>query len=258
MSSRFFESELFGHERGAYLGAVEDRGGKFEAAHGGTLLLDEVSEIPLELQPKLLRVLELGEVQRLGGHAPHAVNVRILATSNCALEQAVEAGDLRADLYYHLNVVSLHLPPLRERREDIAPLAMHFLEHFRGDAAIPVTGLSLEALEVLNAYDWPGNIRQLRNTIHRACLLTNSGLIEPVDIQIPAGPSGALPSGTDRAAEAWTRMRLEEIERHAILANLRRFNGNKSQAAEQLGVTSRTLANKMKQYRALGLVEGRE
>jgi transcriptional regulator with PAS, ATPase and Fis domain len=241
------ESELFGHERGAFTGASEGRTGRFEWADGGTLLLDEISEIPSGMQAKLLRVLEEGEFQRVGANRSYRVNVRVVATSNRSLEEEIAAGNFRADLFYRLNILQLRLPPLRERRDDIPALVIHFLDRFRHEASVPITGVEMETLEILNAYDWPGNIRQLRNVIHRACLVNTSGVLQPSNLP-PLEPTDATLPGT------LTEMRLEDIERHAILANLRKFNGNKTAAAQQLGVTSRTLSNKMKRYRELGYV----
>lgn len=246
LPEHLWEAELFGHVSGAFPGAEQDRPSRFEAAAGGTLLLDEISEIPLAYQAKLLRVLEEREFHRVGSNTMLPTDVRVIATTNRALDEAVAKGKFRADLYYRLNVLEIRLPPLRERREDIAPLALHFLEQFRAEASIPLTEIAAETLELLTACDWPGNVRQLRNAIHRACLVNSTGVLAPIDLPpLETGGSPTLPIQL-------TNMRLEEIERCAILANLRKFNGNKTAAAEQLGVTSRTLSNKMRQYRKLG------
>ncbi len=247
LSVTLIESELFGHERGAFTGAADARCGRFEQANGGTILLDEISEIPINLQAKLLRVLEEDEYQRVGGNETYRVNVRIIATSNRCLEKEMAKGNFREDLFYRLNILQLNLPPVRLRREDIPLLVNHFVDRFRPEARVPIAGVSAEAMEILVAFDWPGNVRQLRNAVHRACLVNRSGIIEPADLPVMGPQDSELP-------EDFSGMRLEDVERHVIVASLRKFNGNKTAAAQQLGVTSRTLQNKMRQYRRLGYV----
>jgi DNA-binding NtrC family response regulator len=235
------ESELFGHEKGAFTGADEARPGRFELASGGTLLLDEISEMSVKLQAKLLRVLEAEEVDRVGGTRSLRVDVRVLATTNRHLEQEVEEGGFRRDLYYRLNAIHLHLPPLRERREDIAPLALHFVARFRTESPAGVSTISQRALEVMTAYSWPGNVRQLRNAVHRACILARAEEIQPQDLPPLDGPAKPI-----------LRLHpttLADMERHMILATLRELGGNKTAAAERLGVTARTLLNKLNRYR---------
>lgn len=247
LSESLIESELFGHERGAFTGAVDARPGRFECADGGTILLDEITEIPIHLQAKLLRVLEEEEYQRVGGNKTYRVDVRVIATTNRCLRAAISAGTFRADLYYRLNVLQLKLPPLRQRKEDINALICHFIEQFRHEASSRITGVDKETLKTMRLYDWPGNVRQLRNVIHRACVLNGSGILQTSDVPFVEQSEASVPN-------AFENMKLEEIERHIIVSNLRRFNGNKTATARHLGVTSRTLANKMKRYRELGYV----
>ena len=245
LSDSLFESELFGHEQGAFTGAVERRVGRFELAEGGTILLDEISEIPVNLQAKLLRVLEEDEYQRVGGSTTYRINVRVIATSNRSLEREIGEGKFRADLYYRLNTLQIHMPPLRHRREDIAALASHFVDCFRDESAVPIGGMEDETLDILCRCDWPGNVRQLRNVIHRACVINTSGMLQPTDLPV-------LKAAGTKVPDSFNDMRLEEIERHVIVSNLRRFNGNKTATARHLGVTARTLLNKVKRYRQLG------
>lgn len=247
LSENLIESELFGHEMGAFTGAVRDRVGQFESAHGGTLLLDEISEIPLSIQAKLLRVLEAEEFQKVGSTKPVRTNVRIIATSNRDLRQEATDGTFRHDLYYRLNILPLHVPALRERREDIPALAIHFLEMHRGEAQVPITGVDAKAMEQLVAADWPGNVRQLRNVIHRACLVNTSGVIEANDLP-------AIDAVDEKLPDSILSLKLEDLERRMICETLERNGNNKTLAARQLGVTARTLTNKMNRYRELGYV----
>lgn len=244
------ESELFGHERGAFTGANESRRGRLECAGTGTLLLDEISEIPLSLQAKLLRVLEEEEYQRVGGNQTLHVTARIIATSNRNLEETIQQGGFRADLFYRLNVLRLQMPALRRRREDIAELANVFLNLFGPSAPVPVREIASTALTLLQKHNWPGNVRQLKNTIQRACVLSESHAIE-VD-----GLTDILCSHGEIGGVDLTSTRLDELEHQAIVATLRHFHGNKTAAATQLGVTSRTLSNKIKRYRELGWADG--
>ena len=239
------ESELFGHERGAFTGADDARQGRLECAAEGTLLLDEISEIPLSLQAKLLRVLEEQEFQRVGGNQTLVVQARIVATSNRNLSTAIADGHFRADLFYRLNVLPLQLPALRKRREDIPSLVRSFIELYGQDCPQPVRSITTAALNLLQSFDWPGNVRQLRNTIQRACVLSDSDTIEAHNL----GP--LLTSPSDETIDL-TSARLDEIEHRAIVATLRHCHGNKTAAAKQLGVTSRTLLNKIKRYQELG------
>ena len=241
------ESELFGYEKGAFTGATETRVGRFEWASGGTLLLDEISEIPVRVQAKLLRVLEDEEFQRVGDNTLRYTDVRVIATSNRDLHQEIENGSFRSDLYHRLNVLELRLPALRERPEDIPLLVTHFIEQFQSESAVPVRGVSRETMKRLVAYHWPGNVRQLRNVIHHACIVATGDFVQPEDLPVLAPSAPAIP-------DAWLDMRLDEVERHVILTTLERHHGNKRAAAEKLGVTARTLANKIKLYRQQGLI----
>lgn len=236
------ESELFGHERGAFTGAVEGRIGRFEWANEGTLLLDEISEIPIGIQAKLLRVLEEEEFHRIGENAVRRTDVRVLATTNRDLEAEVEKGNFRADLHHRLNVLDIRLPPLRERPEDIPVLVNRFIGYFRGEASVSVHGVSESAMRTLVDYSWPGNVRQLRNAIHRACVLTSSEIIQLQDLPVLRSSSGSVP-------DVLLNLTLAEVERLMVLNSLNRFNGNKTAAAAHLGVTARTLSNKLKLYR---------
>jgi DNA-binding NtrC family response regulator len=239
LSESLVESELFGHEKGAFTGADESRPGRFELADGGTLLLDEISEMSVKLQAKLLRALEEEEFERVGGARTLRVDVRILATTNRHLEKESRLGAFRHDLYYRLNAIQLTLPPLRARREDIAVLALHFFDQYRQETAPNVTGISAQAMNILSAYDWPGNVRQLRNVVHRACILAKGTEIGPHDLPaLETAPPDILPMPQTIA----------EMERQLILATLRETGGNKTAAAQKLGVTARTLLNKMKAY----------
>lgn len=242
LSASLFESELFGHVKGAFTGASEQRIGRFECAHDGTLLLDEVSEIPMNLQVKLLRVLEEGELQRVGDNQSYSTNVRIIATSNRDLETEVERGVFREDLYYRLNVLQLRVPALRERREDIPLLVEYFVQKYRNEGDVSVEAFDKNAIKALCDYSWPGNVRQLRNETLRICVLSNSKVVGIDDI-------GILPQPR-RANEAYDvfEMTLKDVEELLIKSTLRRFHGNKTEAARHLGVTPRTLRNKMKLY----------
>jgi two-component system response regulator AtoC len=244
---QLLESELFGHVRGAFTGATADRVGLFEAAAGGTLLLDEIGDLPLGLQSKLLRVLEEGEIRRVGARESRRVDVRVLAATAKPLDRAVERGEFRADLYYRLDVVRLHLPPLRERPEDVPAL----VSHFAGLAAVRVgrpVSLTPQALAMLTTYPWPGNVRELRNAIERAAVLSGSGPLDCDDFALGAAqPDRRAP----RAAGAFDlRAQVEEVERAVILRALEASNGNRREAARLLGISLRTLFYKLRRTRA--------
>jgi DNA-binding NtrC family response regulator len=242
------ESELFGHERGAFTGAESRREGRFEWASGGTLLLDEISEISPGMQAKLLRVMEEGEFQRVGSNEPLRVDVRIVATCNRDLRQCVADGTFREDLWFRLNMLRLHLPPLRERPEDIPLLAQHFFQRYRSEAAIELQGFSRETLARLCEYAWPGNVRQLRNAVLRACVVAKTPLIGCGDL-----PELEEPAAASRVLPEWLcELPLDEIERLVILQRLERKNGNRTEAATTLGVTPRTLANRIRAWRDQG------
>ena len=243
------ESEVFGHEQGAFTGAVRSRAGCFENAEGGTLFLDEMAEMPAALQPKLLRVLEDGRVRRLGGGRDVRFDVRVLAATNRDPSSAIREGRLREDLYYRLNVFELILPPLRERSDDIPLLAQHFVQEFSRKHCMSVEGMAESAVRQLSSHAWPGNVRELRNVIERAVIVARGGWIErrhlPPYLQslsAGAGPTLTLPAGTSMA----------DAERSIILHTLARVNDNKAEAARQLGLDVKTIRNKLRGYGRAG------
>ena len=241
-SETLVESEIFGHEKGAFTGAFQQHAGYFERAHEGSILLDEIGEMPLKMQAKLLRVLEEEAFERVGGEQMLRVNVRVIATTNRDLEQEIARGSFRHDLYYRLNALQLQVPPLRARPQDIAPLVHHFVEQFGKEGAVEVTSITPKALDLLLAYSWPGNVRQLRNVIHYACVLARGSRIEPSDLPL-------LREACAEPIEIDSKRTLAQIERQLILDTLRDVGGNKTAAALRLGVTTRTLQNKLKRYR---------
>jgi two-component system response regulator FlrC len=250
---------LFGYERGAFTGAHAGHPGKFEQAQAGTLLLDEVTEMPLTLQAKLLRVLQEREVERLGGRTPIPLDVRVLATTNRRLREEVAAGRFREDLYYRLNVFPLAIAPLRQRRDDVLPLAMQLLSgRCRPGERIPA--LSAEAAHLLLTYSWPGNVRELDNLLQRALILLNGPVIRPEHIQFElaneAAPPGATPAAGEAAATANPNSladSLGQAERDLILDALRSGGGNRREAAERLGISPRTLRYKLARLREAGI-----
>ncbi|MBO9425624.1 sigma-54-dependent Fis family transcriptional regulator [Labrenzia sp. R4_1] len=250
------ESELFGHEKGAFTGAVARRIGKFEEADGGTLLLDEISEMDVRLQAKLLRAIQERVIDRVGGTRPVPVNIRILATSNRDLAESVRSGSFREDLLFRLNVVNLKLPPLRERPADIMELAQFFIAHYSEANGVPIRQLSLEARQALMSNQWQGNVRELENTMHRAILLASGAEIGVEAIRMPDGtPLSAARGPAERAAqtaEAVTRnfvgRTVADVERDLILDTLDHCLGNRTHAAKILGISIRTLRNKLNQY----------
>jgi len=244
------ESELFGYERGAFTGAVQARKGKFELADGGTLLLDEISEMPYAMQAKLLRVLQEREFVRLGGKYATKIDVRIIATTNRNLREEVATRRFREDLFFRLNVIPLHLAPLRERREDIPLLAQHFVESFCAENGKPLMTVSEAALAALTRLDWPGNVRQLQNIIERAVILNAGAVLEAslLDLADEMDPRTA-PGAGELAAD----LTLADMERELILRKLRQTGGNRTQAARALGISVRTLRNKLHLYTDQGL-----
>lgn len=278
ISENLIESEFFGHERGAFTGATDRREGRFELANQGTLLLDEVSEIPANLQAKLLRVLQEREFERVGGNRTIKVNVRIIATSNRDLISYVEKGSFRQDLYYRLNVFPVHVPALRERADDILLLADHFLAKHTRRLGIKVAGFSETARSAMLAYRWPGNVRELQNTIERAVILTEPGrtvsasalglpLVEgthssgeallsadvPFDFEQPAGAAPAAGEGSGEGTSLGGGvLNIAELEKQAIKAALAQTAGNRTKAADLLGISIRTLRNKLQEYREAG------
>ncbi len=245
------ESELFGHEKGAFTGALARRIGKFEEANGGTLLLDEISEMDVRLQAKLLRAIQEREIDRVGGSRPVRVDIRLIATSNRDLEKAVQEGSFREDLLFRLNVLSLHLPPLRERPGDIEPLARHFATKHARANGLPARRFSRAALERLRSHFWRGNVRELENCIHRAVLLAQGEEIDADAILLSSGAPAAGPS--EGAPSPQVGRTVAEVERDLILDTLRHTLGNRTQAANILGISIRTLRNKLKQYSEAGL-----
>lgn len=245
LPENLLESELFGHEKGAFTGAASRKKGKFELADGGTLLLDEISEMPLSLQAKLLRVLQEREIDRVGGQFAVPVDVRVIATTNRELEEETKRGNFRLDLYYRLNVVPLALPPLRERREDILPLASHFLEkHGRANGERPKR-LSKEAGELLKGGDWTGNVRELENLMERASLLVESDSIHSEDLLDVGFQGGARRDSGEDSPD----LSLKEMEKKMIIRALQDQDGNRTHAAKVLGISVRTLRNKLHEYR---------
>ena len=259
------ESELFGHEKGAFSGAIARRIGRFEAADGGTLLLDEISEMDVRLQAKLLRAIQEREIDRLGGSEPVKVNVRILATTNRPLEAEVRKGSFREDLYFRLNVVTLTVPPLRDRPRDIAPLAEMFARRYAEVNGMPYRPISADALRLLEAQPWRGNVRELENTIHRAVLLAGGDMIGVDAIELPlddaAAASVPAKGAVARAAVAapggaptgLVGRTVADVERDLILETLTHCLGNRTHAAAILGISIRTLRNKLREYTAAGV-----
>jgi two-component system response regulator FlrC len=258
------ESELFGHEKGAFTGAVARRIGKFEEANGGTLLLDEISEMDLRLQAKLLRAIQERVIDRVGGAAPIKVDIRILATTNRDLEADVRAGRFREDLFFRLNVVTLRMPSLRDRPQDVEPLAEHFIKKYSIANDVAVRPLTPAALEKLRTHGWRGNVRELENAMHRAVLLAQGDSIDADAIQL--GTSGATapdagpgrPAGGEATAGAGARTGMvgrtvADVERDLILETVTHCLGNRTHAATILGISIRTLRNKLKQYNEEGL-----
>ena len=239
------ESELFGHERGAFTGADKRREGCFESANGGTLLLDEITEMKIELQAKLLRVIEEQRLRRLGGSAEIPLDVRVLASSNRDVEQAVREGKLREDLFYRLNVFSLRLPPLRERADDLPMLVETFVQHYAARDNKQVMGVDEECLAALRTHPWPGNVRQLRNVIERALILCDGKTIGKHHLPEEFRASSQTDSGYFKLRLGSS---LDEIEKEVISRTIEFTGGNKTRAAEVLGVSAKTLYNKLERY----------
>jgi two-component system response regulator FlrC len=246
LPQHLLESELFGHEKGAFTGAVNRKLGKFELAHRGTLLLDEISEMDLGLQAKLLRVLQESELDRVGGRLPVAIDTRVLATTNRNLEEMVAESAFRQDLYYRLDVVRLVLPPLRERCGDILPLTSYFLKKFINLNNLSQKKLSPAAENVLLGHHWPGNVRELENTLERAVLLAEEEIIHPEHL-FPGEKHAA--SNLACRGEA-NDLSLKKMEKRMIQAALDRHGGNRTHAANVLGISVRTLRNKLNEYKS--------
>lgn len=270
ISENLIESEFFGHEKGAFTGATQRREGRFELAHNGTILLDEIGEISPQVQAKLLRVLQEREFERVGGNKTIQVNVRVLATTNRNLLKAVESGDFREDLYYRLNVFPIVVPPLRARREDILLLAEHFLKNLSRRHGVKLKGFAQAACEALMKHDWPGNVRELHNTIERSVILTEAGhevTLDALGLPLSSGAqsiAGSIDHGLPALApfsespdvavscKANPFPSLDALERDHIFRALARTGGRRNEAAELLNITSRTLRNKLNQYRDSG------
>ncbi|GMV62512.1 MAG: hypothetical protein AMXMBFR74_16800 [Parvibaculum sp.] len=257
------ESELFGHEKGAFTGAVARRIGKFEEADGGTLLLDEISEMDIRLQAKLLRAIQEREIDRVGGKTPVKVNIRIIATSNRDLQAEARAGRFREDLFYRLNVVNLQLPPLRERPADIVALADHFAARYAKQNGLAQKTISAEARRFLGQHRWSGNVRELENTMHRAVLLSTAAEIDVDAIRLPdgtrlddtplSGVAQKAAAAADAASRAFVGKTVAEVEQDLILQTLDHCFGNRTHAANILGISIRTLRNKLKEYGEQGI-----
>jgi DNA-binding NtrC family response regulator len=257
--AEILESELFGHEKGSFTGAVGRKVGKFELADKGTLFLDEIGELPLEMQVKLLRVLEQREFMRVGGTDTIRVDIRLIAATNSDLEAAVEQGRFRGDLYYRLKVVTLRIPPIRERREDIPLLTNHFLQQFARENRREGMRFAPDAMKALYAAPWEGNVRELRNLVESLVVLSPAEEIAFADLpdeyrkwSEEPGPEAGAASQAGGAAATTAGHTMDEIERRAILSALERTGGNRTQAAEMLGIGLRTLQRKLKEYRLTG------
>ena len=258
------ESELFGHEKGAFTGAIARRIGKFEEANGGTLLLDEISEMHPRLQAKLLRAIQEREIDRVGGSQPVKVDIRLIATSNRDMQDEVRKGNFREDLYFRLNVMSLELPPLRERQGDIPVLADYFIKKYAEANGVTVASVAPEVYDILRAHEWRGNVRELENTMHRAVLLMQGSIVGPEAIMLtggrglPVAPAAASLGAEGVAAKNGQPAKLvgktvAAVERDLIIDTLQHCLGNRTHAANILGISIRTLRNKLKQYNEEGV-----
>ncbi len=247
ISEGVLESELFGHEKGAFTGALDTRKGRFERADQGTLFIDEVAEMSMAAQVKLLRVIQEHEFERVGGNKTISVDVRIVAATNKKLEDQVKEGKFREDLYYRLNVVNIPIPPLRSRREDIEPLTRHFLQKYAAETGKKITELSPRALSCLLAHDWPGNVRELQNAIERAVVLSKGTVLTPRDF--PQGLQGddQICLQVPEKGGSLTEL-LEDLERQLIIQTLQREDGSQTRAADALGIKRTTLRYKMEKY----------
>ncbi len=251
------ESELFGHEKGSFTGATERSAGCFEMAQNGTLLLDEIGEMPAQTQAKLLRILEDSKVRRLGGKNEFEVDVRVVAATNKIPDEAVKKGSLREDLYYRLNVFHIHLPPLRDRKEDILPIAESLISLLNSKHECRVTGITPEVQDVFRAHNWPGNVRELRNALERAVILAGKGAIERKHLPSTfTSPVAEAPMVDGDCIQFRVGATVEEAERGLILRTLEHTRNNKTKAAEILGISLKTLHNKLKEYGAGAAASG--
>jgi DNA-binding NtrC family response regulator len=240
LSEGVFESELFGHVKGAFTDAKTDRVGRFELADGGALFLDEIANVPITLQPKLLRVLETGELERVGSSRTRTVDVRIISATNAGLRDDIAAGRFRQDLFFRLNTIEIHLPPLRERREDIPALAQHFLRRYAARYRSAIERFDDRALQALLSHPWPGNVRELEHTIERAVLMSRGEAITPSDL--------GLRTAAGDAQRPLDDMSIEEVEEHLIRKALERHDGNVSRAAEALGLSRGAFYRRLAKY----------
>jgi DNA-binding NtrC family response regulator len=248
LSPTLLESELFGHERGAFTGAMERRLGKLELADRGTLFLDEIGEMPLDMQVKLLRFLETREIMRVGGSSPMTLDVRLIAATNRDLAQAVDQQKFRTDLYYRLKVVTLVMPPLRERVDDIPLLVWHFLARFSKEHERPALEVSQDAMEALAGYAWPGNVRELKNLIENQVIFSKQPVLRLADLPIEIRQPTASGAHTSQQPGLFAELNMSTIEKQAILQALDKTGGNRSKAAQMLGIGLRTLQTKLKEY----------
>jgi two-component system, NtrC family, response regulator HydG len=248
LNESLLESELFGHTKGAFTGAYRHRIGRFEAANGGDIFLDEIGDIPLSTQIKLLRILETKQVERVGDHKPVSVDVRVITATNRDLEELIARKIFRDDLYFRINVIPIHLPPLRRRRDDIPVLVNTFVQKLRAKTGKAITGLSREAIEIAMVYDWPGNVRELRGALEYAFVIAEEGLIQPQ--HLPSKLEARAGSGRKRTPLAEPMVSTGELtEKAALIQALRQTGGNQSRAARLLGVNRVTVYNRMKKYR---------
>jgi len=247
------ESELFGHEKGAFTGAIARRIGKFEEASGGTLLLDEVSEMHQRLQAKLLRAVQEREIDRVGGLQPIKIDIRLIATTNRDLEEAVRKGEFREDLYFRLNVVNLRIPALRDRPRDVEMLAEHFLKKYSEANGLPLRPLSAPARDMLTRHSWRGNVRELENAMHRAVLLARGDEIGPESVMLASLKMDESAPASSPGSHGMVGRTVADVERDLILTTLQHCLGNRTHAANILGISIRTLRNKLQQYRQEGL-----
>jgi len=248
ITETLLESELFGHEKGAFTGAYKRKDGRFVQAHKGSLFLDEVSEMTLAMQVKLLRVLQEKEITRVGGDGVVKVDVRVIGATNRNLINMIKEGSFREDLFYRLNVISLDIPPLRKRRDDIVLLAQHFLQDFAVKNQKQIKGFTPKAIDRLIRYDWPGNVRELMNAVERAVVLDRTEHIDDEDLAIIQTPLGQTTESTPVLDDINYDMTLEDMERTAVIKTLKASDGNKSEAARRLGITRKTLHKKLKKY----------
>jgi transcriptional regulator with PAS, ATPase and Fis domain len=239
ITETLFESELFGHKKGAFTDAREDRPGRFELANGGTLFLDEIGNLSLALQGKLLSALQSRQVTRLGSNSPVPVDIRLICATNMPLHQMVKEGTFRQDLLYRINTVELHIPPLCERIDDIPMLATHFLQHYARKYRKDVSQISPAAMDKLKRYAWPGNVRELQHALERAVIMTDSNTLTDSDFLFSRNPSSTTPPDT---------LNLDEVEKAAILKAVQMHHGNISKAAEELGLTRASLYRRMEKY----------